>query len=64
MGKKLTKKEFIIQHKAFEDGMICAYEGILNHCQICIKAHRKEITKKRLLEIADMNRRLWKEEGQ
>ena len=56
----MTKKEFIIQHKAFEEGMISAYQNIMIHCHICIKAHREEITKKRLNEIADMNNHLWK----
>jgi len=57
---KMTKREFMIQHKAFEQGMVTAYRGILYHCKSCIAAHRKEMTKQRLLQIADMNERLWK----
>lgn len=56
----MTKKEFIIQHRAFEKGMIAAYEGILMNCKMCIKAHRKESTQKRAGEIAEMNKHLWK----
>jgi hypothetical protein len=59
--KSMTKKEFMIYEKAFQDGMIRAYTGILNDCKVCIQAHRKEMTKKRLLELADMNKHLWKE---
>lgn len=56
----MTKKEFIISRKAFEEGMICAYQGIVEHCKSCIRAHRKETTKKRLNELADMNKHLYK----
>ena len=56
----MTKREFKLWTKAYDEGMIKAYQGILSHCKVCIQAHRKEITKKRLEELAQMNRHMWK----
>jgi hypothetical protein len=56
----MTKKEFIFQHKAFEEGMVCLYKNIMIHCKTCMEAHKKELTKKRLNEIVNMNKHLWK----
>jgi hypothetical protein len=52
----MTKREFILQHKSFEKGMISAYKNILNHCKVCIKSHKQELTKKRIQELIEMNK--------
>jgi len=60
---RMTRNEFIIQRKAFEEGMISAWRHILNMCNVCVKAHRKEMTKKQLNELAEMNAHLWKSDS-
>ncbi len=53
----MTEKEFIIQHIAFEKGMIEAWVHIRNVCNSCIKVHKEELTKKRIKELVDINKR-------
>ena len=52
---KKTKKEFILEHKAYEKGMIQAWKHIINLCNSCIRAHRLELSKKRIEELVKMN---------
>jgi len=54
-----NKREFIIYHKAFEEGMVKAYRSIMLHAKVAMQAHRKEMTKKRTEEIANINNHLW-----
>jgi hypothetical protein len=56
----MTRKEFILSHKMFEMGMIHAYTHLLNFCKVCIKAHKEDMSKKRLNQLAEMNKHLWK----
>ncbi len=56
----MTKREFEIEHIAFEQGMIKAWEGIKIHADLCIVAHRKELTKERVRKIVSMNNHLYK----
>ena len=49
----MTKREFIIQHKAFEKGMIQAWKHIIALANGCVKAHRGELTKKRVSWTAE-----------
>jgi hypothetical protein len=56
----MTRKEFIIQHKAFERGMVSAYKGMMIHAKVCMEAHKEELTRKRLTEVANMNKHLYK----
>ncbi len=56
----MTKKEFILERKAFEEGIIRGYTHILKICKAIIKVHKEELTKKRLEELAEMNKHLWK----
>lgn len=58
-GGAMTKEEFILSHKLFEMGMIKAYQGIMYHCKACIKTHQKEMSKKRLNQLVEMNKHLW-----
>ena len=53
----MTKKEYILQHIGFERGMIRAWVHVRNLCNSCIKAHREEITKKRIKELVAMNKK-------
>lgn len=55
----MTRKEFIIRHIAFEEGMIQVYQDTMDHCRFCIEAHRKELKKERIEEVADRNSHLW-----
>lgn len=57
----MTRREFIIEHKAYERGKIDAWKHIINTCRMCIKAHREGTTKNRLEQIADINRHLWRD---
>jgi CRISPR/Cas system CMR-associated protein Cmr5 small subunit len=56
----MTKKELEIEHVAFEKGMIKAWEGIMNHAESCIKAHKRDLTQKRIKQIVRMNSHLYK----
>ncbi len=56
----MTKKEFILQHIAFEKGMIAAAVHMRNSLNMVINAHRKEATKKRAKELANMNKHQWR----
>ena len=54
----MTRDEFILKHIAFEKGMIFGLVHQRNFLNMVIKAHRKEATKKRGRQLADMNTRL------
>ena len=58
----MTKKEFILQHKSFEEGMICAYKNMMIYAKVCMQAHREETIKKRLEEVANLNKHLWEDD--
>ena len=55
----MTKKEFILQQKAFEQGEVAAFKGLMYYCKIGVKVHKEELTKKRLNKVADLNKHLW-----
>ena len=57
----MTKREFMLQHVAYENGMIHAWKHIRNMCNACIKAHKEELKKDRIIRLAEMNRHLWKD---
>ncbi len=59
----MTRKEFIAYQKGFEEGLINAYQHIRTSCNVIIKAHRENLSKRRLNELADMNPHLWEKEG-
>jgi len=53
--KKLTQREYMIQHVAYEKGMIKAWQHIRIICNSCIRAHREELTKQRTRQLVEMN---------
>ncbi len=55
----MTRKEFILRHIAFEKGMISGWLHIKKFCECGIKAHREELTKKRIKELVEMNKHLF-----
>jgi hypothetical protein len=52
----MTEKEFILRHIEFEKGMIEAWTHIRDICNACIKSHWKELTKKQIRELVNLNR--------
>ena len=52
---KLTEREYMIQHVAYEKGKIKAWQHIRIICNSCIRAHREELTKQRTRQLVEMN---------
>ena len=55
----MTENEFILSHIALEKGMIKAWIHIRNLCNSSIKAHKEELSKKRIIELVNMNKHLF-----
>jgi len=62
MTKKLTKREFTIKHKAYEQGLIEGWQHAILLLRGCIKAH-KTILKQKEIEayVAHNKNYMWKE---
>ena len=53
---KMAKKEYIIKHKAYEQGKIKAWQHIILLAQGCIRAHKPLLTRKEIKEICEINK--------